>query len=272
MLRLVTRQFKRQAMTNRGALYWAWHMASPVRTLRASRHTSAFADIGSTVAALEKEGIVQGDASKFLTPDGLRYFEAVKGELLAKAASYESPEPSQQVGSGGGVSQKNYLVQLLPRDETYPADSAIIRLATDPKLLEAVSGYLGLWPRLHQIFAWKNFPTDEPPKESQMWHRDPEDPLGELAAKETEKARDGKRVLDADMDRMFAPDMQRVCVGPAGTMILADTVGFHRGGKPRSKNRVLVTFTYTSAWPSVRPIKIMGAPTWQPNDMQRMAL
>ncbi len=77
---------------------------------------------------------------------------------------------------------------------------------------------------------------------------------------------------DEEMNLILSPDMHRVCTGPADKMILADTVGYHRGGKPRSRNRVLLTFTYTSAWQTKSGPRIAGTPSWSMNGMQRMAL
>jgi hypothetical protein len=56
-------------------------------------------------------------------------------------------------------------------------------------------------------------------------------------------------------------------------MILADTVGYHRGGKPTNGNRILITFTYTSGAPlSDRRLQVSGRPTWVMDDRQRLAL
>ncbi len=32
-----------------------------------------------------------------------------------------------------------------------------------------------VWPCLHSIAAWVNFPTKDEVEKSQLWHRDPED-------------------------------------------------------------------------------------------------
>ncbi len=61
--------------------------------------------------------------------------------------------------------------------------------------------------------------------------------------------------------------------GPAGTMILADTRGYHRGGKPMVGRRILITLTYTSGAPiTSRRIWVSGAPTWVDSAMQRAAV
>jgi hypothetical protein len=67
--------------------------------------------------------------------------------------------------------------------------------------------------------------------------------------------------------------MWRVCTGPAGTMIVADTLGLHRGGKPKTGTRLLVTFTYTSGTPMVkRGIRLKGEPDWISSAIQRYAV
>ncbi len=56
-------------------------------------------------------------------------------------------------------------------------------------------------------------------------------------------------------------------------MILADTVGYHRGGKPREGNRILITFTYTSGVPLVkRRLRVPEKPTWITSSIQTWAL
>jgi hypothetical protein len=82
-----------------------------------------------------------------------------------------------------------------------------------------------------------------------------------------------KRVPDDRMSRLFPPNTWLVCTGPAKTMILADTLGYHRGGKPTNGVRILVTFTYTSGTPMIRPtLRIEGHPAWMSSAIQRCAV
>jgi hypothetical protein len=59
-------------------------------------------------------------------------------------------------------------------------------------------------------------------------------------------------------------------------MILADTTGYHRGGKPVKGNRILITYTYTSGTPfKSRKHSIHrenGVPAWMVEDIQMHAL
>ena len=293
---------QRRALVRPNLVYYLWRYGvNARRTWRAKGCTPAFTETLPIARKLTDEGIVQADASAFLTPEGHRYLADAKSHLLDIISSrpvQEILESKNVRNEFSGKSSKNYLVNLVSKNTVHSPDSAIIRLALDPKLLEIVACYLGLWPKLHAIHGWLNFPTNEPPRASQMWHRDPEDlriikafiylvdvdeetgpftyipkthAFGEYAARDPMHT-DRKRILDEEMNPVLSPETHLVCTGPAGTMILADTVGYHRGGKPRSKDRILLTFTYTSAWPDKRGLQLSGRPSWQMNDMQRMAM
>jgi hypothetical protein len=144
-----------------------------------------------------------------------------------------------------------------------------------------------------------NFPTPAEAIESQLWHRDPEDlrliktfiylddvdarrgpfsyipkthPFGARASANPLHVH-RKRITDEEM-RATVPDQYWLtCTGPAGTMILADTVGFHRGGKPEVGNRILITLTYTSGTPFGKgSLRCEPAPAWASSAIQRFAL
>jgi hypothetical protein len=156
-----------------------------------------------------------------------------------------------------------------------------------------------MWPALHSIGGWLNYPTSEPATLSQLWHHDPEDlkiikvfiyledvgegngpftyvpgthPFGTHVPKADTRRRK-ERLADEQLGEVFPPSMWRVCTGPAGTMILADTLGYHRGGKPATGTRLLVTFTYTSGTPLVEhAIRLKGEPGWIMAPIQRCAI
>jgi len=298
----IKKVLSRRALVKPNALYYFWkYGANASRTKAAKDYTPSYSEVHSIAEEISREGIVTGNVSDFLSQAGLEHFADAKAEVLGLSGSEEVKRMLAAQNAASEIKHnpnKDYLVHLIAPKTVHPADGPILRLALDPKLLEVVSGYLGLWPRLFQIHAWLNFPTEQPPKESQMWHRDPEDlrvvkafiylvdvdedtgpftfiprthPFGEFA-KHVPPHKDRKRVKDEEMNPTLSPDLHRICTGPEGTMILADTVGYHRGGKPRSKNRILLTFTYTSAWQNKSGPIINGTPSWSMNDMQRMAL
>jgi hypothetical protein len=194
--------------------------------------------------------------------------------------------------------RKKYLVELVRGASIHESDSPLLKVALDTKLLEIVASYLGLWPSLYSVGAWLNYPIGEPPMSSQLWHRDPEDlkivkafiylvdvdeergPFCYIPGTQSfgERAnivpvhRDGMRITDEEMATVIKPEDWIKCTGPAGTMILADTVGFHRGGYAKNGNRVLITFTYTSGIP-LKPTKarVRDKPGWLQAQIQEAA-
>ncbi len=173
------RNFKRRALTKPEPIYYFWrYVANSTRTWRAMRHVPAFADTSRIAGELAEHGIVFADNSAFLTVEGQQYLASVSGQLIEKSRSREVLE----IVESGSVKadlrfhpRKNYIVSLFARQEVHSPDSALVKLALDPKLLEIIAGYLGLWPRLCAVKSLLNFPTDGPAQASQMWHRDPED-------------------------------------------------------------------------------------------------
>ena len=127
---------------------------------------------------------------------------------------------------------------------------------------------------LRYVNVWYAFPTHGLAKETQLWHRDDPDhltvklfiylkdvdegsgpfcfiprthPLGSLN-KIRARAREG-RTNDEEMASAVPPAHWKVCTGPAKTVVLADTTGFHKGLKPETKHRLLLVFHYTSGKP-----------------------
>ena len=65
--------------------------------------------------------------------------------------------------------------------------------------------------------------------------------------------------------------MRGTRTGRAGTMILADTVGYHRGGKPEAGHRrILITFTFTSGTPMTeRRLRVFSPDAYVSLDYQK---
>lgn len=182
-----------------------------------------------------------------------------------------------------------------------------LRLALEPRLLEAVAGYYRMWPRLHQIALHINSPTSEPvPRATQLWHRDDGDlkvvkvfvylvdvdetngpfcyipktqALGALAQVWPDQLPDQgvmtlyereTRATDEEMSVSVPPALWKTCVGPKHTMILADTTGYHRGLKPVSGTRIMLSLTYSSG---SRKSECAGdVPEWATDEGQRWAM
>lgn len=246
---------------------------------------------------ITEKGLVHGPAISFLGDNAK--------EKLAKASEYihnicESEEVKNILNNKENKSQdKDYMVRIVPFEFEHQPDSPLLKLALDKKLLETISTYLGMWPKLQGIGAWLNFPTEKEAAFSQLWHRDPEDlktvkvfiyldavnnkngpftyimnthPFGS-ACDQVPQHNHHRRITDEEMVSVFPKNSWIECTGPSNTMVIADTVGFHRGGNVKSGKRILITFTYTSGSPQKkREWKVTGKPDWISEEIQKSAI
>lgn len=246
---------------------------------------------------LQAEGIIVAHSSEISSNAFPVNIEACKRELNEIRSS---AVVSEMIRAGGDSSSgKSFLIQLVPFDKPLDADNPFLKVALDPNILRIVSNYMGLYPQLHSVGAWLNLPTDGVASHSQLWHRDPEDlmtvkvfvylndvsvengpfsyipdthPFGKSSG--VNIAHEHKRrISDQEMIEAFPQNNWKVCLGSSGTMIIADTVGFHRGGMVERGERLLITMTYTSGAPqSRRNFKLIGRPNWLDDPLQKHAL
>lgn len=149
-----------------------------------------------------------------------------------------------------------------------------------PQLLSIASSYLGLQVRLNYTDVWQNIPVreNEPSISAEFWHRDHEDKrlikvfvlLSDVDAtdatmgpftylKRTQVGAEygslfpaippiGRYPKQDIVDRLITdtPLPSVSCIGPAGTVILCDSSGLHRGGRSLTRPRIVLVGVYTS--------------------------
>jgi hypothetical protein len=290
-------KLKRKALVKPNVTYWRWRYIDNARRTVGEwlSRDSKDEHVAQVAQEILEMGIVVGPADSYLSEEGR------KALVQASASVRELTQRSEMkaiLANGLETKGKDYLVRVVPWELEHAPDSPLLKLALDRKLLEIVSAYLGMWPRLHAVGAWLNFPTEDDAKEAQLWHRDPEDlkiikvfiylsdvgpengpfcyipkthPFSSGAGT-VPIHKDKTRILDDEMMSAIPRESWIACTGPAHTMIIADTVGYHRGGKPATGTRLLITFTYTSGAPLVKRTLPMMAPTWITHRIQAYAL
>jgi hypothetical protein len=170
---------------------------------------------------------------------------------------------------------KDYLVRRYGNGDELPAGSAWLDAVLSDRLLGLASAYLRMWPKLEYVDFWYSVPVpaDSDRILSQRWHRDFDDghllkafvylvdvdaetgPLEFVAG----SARGGKLAdfypwyplspaypSQAEFESAVEPNNVKTFTAPAGTLLLCNTSGFHRGGFATAKPRVLATATYCS--------------------------
>ena len=210
-----------------------------------------------------------GDASLF---DELEAsFRKREADLVERIDSARS-----NIASQGKV--KSYLIPLLGSCPVLDPNDIFVRFALQRQLLDIVNGYFGMFAKLRYYNVWHNLATTNEPRESQLWHRDPEDrcilklfvyftdidegagPLSyvprthargdfTVEAPSTVYLEGRTRVRRSDDSQMsvVAPKSRWVtALGPRGTAVLVDTTGYHKGGWARERDRILYTCMFTS--------------------------
>ena len=189
----------------------------------------------------------------------------------------------------------DYIIKMNPENSVLSADNPLIKIGLSPTILNVVNSYFGLWSKMMYADAWYSIPIAAGKRiGSQSWHRDGEDwkmvkvylycsdidedagpmevipgtnhaangPGQEIAKWE---ASGGTKYPAANLiEQRFPVSSRRLCIGPVGTLVFCDTTGFHRGGIPRSKARIIGTWAYVtpaSLWRhrfSVRPAEAVS--------------
>jgi hypothetical protein len=174
-----------------------------------------------------------------------------------------------------GQKKKFFLHRELPRGAELTLDDPWLRLAVSTRLVDVVNTYLRLWTKLTYLDQWYTVPGGSEAERagSQRWHRDyndqylvkvfvymtdvdegsgpfeyvpgsarggpyehewPWEPLGESYPDPEEFA------------QRIPASAARTLTAPAGTMILCNTSGFHRGGFATERRRILGVANYVS--------------------------
>ena len=178
-----------------------------------------------------------------------------------------------QPASKGAVIFRRFFMKNSGTVPEFGLDSPSLRIAASDELLGIVNAYSGSLTRLQYLDNWFTpaYPGASGRIASQRWHRDPEDEhvvklfvyLSDVdeAAGPFEYVRSstaGGKYGDIwrwgvsdrwyppaeELEAAVDPEDRVVVVGPAGTMVLADTGGFHRGGFARVVPRVMCVATY----------------------------
>jgi hypothetical protein len=131
-----------------------------------------------------------------------------------------------------------------------------------------------MYTRLRYYNVWHTFATTGEARESQLWHRDREDfkilkvfvylsdvdeGAGALTyARGSQRSRglksnpecfvEGgvKRSKDEQMAAVVPPERWVQAKGPTGTIVFADTSGYHKGGLARERDRLMYVCMFTS--------------------------
>ena len=146
---------------NLAYIFWRYG-GNATRTLRNVFRKACFPETRQIAKELTEQGVIVAPSNRFLSDEGQKALSKASEMIIAIARG-----DKVQAAIARGISDRNkkdFLVELVKWEQEHDADSPLLRVGLDPKLLEIVASYLGMWPCLHAIGAWLNFPTEGKPK------------------------------------------------------------------------------------------------------------
>lgn len=181
----------------------------------------------------------------------------------------------RRANDGNSIGEKTFNVELLGSPLQFDPASIYARFALQDYVRDIANAYLGMCAELRYYNVWNTFPASSEARESQLWHYDREDNFilkmflylddvdlgagpftyapgthrkGKYRFLQPEFIMEGnvRRTTDEQMDQVYPREEWRVGTGKKGTIIFADTRGFHKGGEARTKDRLMFTCMYTS--------------------------
>jgi len=223
-------------------------------------------DHDSIVRDLKKDGIA------------IRHMDSFPGgqDLLASLEAHVA----EMRGKAETRTNKKFLEYLWDPVPVLDMANPFHALAFDPAYVNPIHGYLGLMGRCANVNLAVTLPVgQEPPVQSQRWHRDPADhkitkifiylndvdtatgPFNYVKGSQSggkwrqfhpQKLPGGSLPPADEVTRTIPLEDIVVATGKKGTIIYCDTTGIHKGGHATAKERIMFTAGYITsayAWP-----------------------
>ncbi len=184
--------------------------------------------------------------------------------IAAERASADQYDPQR----------KSFIVHLLGNRPMLDPASPFVRFPLQQPILTIANEYFGMYTCLRFFDVWHTLRMQGEARESQLWHYDREDHLilkiflylsdvdegagpftyaprthekGTIKTHPTGFLENGvNRVRDEDMAQVVPAAQWIKAMGTRGTLVFADTRGYHRGGLARERDRILYNCMFTS--------------------------
>jgi ectoine hydroxylase-related dioxygenase (phytanoyl-CoA dioxygenase family) len=217
---------------------------------------------------IRRDGYARTTADVLLGADVYARLLAAVDDLRAQGLPPDKPLNPASAG-------KTYLKRWLGSSPVFDPASAWGQIAMETPIYALAKQYLGS-PIIQHYNIWQTLPTSNPPTASQLWHRDIEDrvmlkaflyltdvdsgcgPLWYLPGTHaTGKRHDLAPAFSLVNNIIRTSDKQMAAkvpasewvelTGPAGTLLLVDTAGYHKGGYATQRERWLYTCQFATA-------------------------
>ena len=205
--------------------------------------------------------------------DALR---TVIGGLPALETETKAEKPAEALRAAGQNVAHIHPDRLTDRPE-------VLAVVTDTDMLDMVMTHLRAWPTLINLSAWWSFATSTEARNAQLYHFDQDDyrfckvflyltdvdldsgPHQFVPRTQDQDFMEGRRARLADdpetqaaFDNWYFPQLRKTeeeverfigiepisITGPAGTRMIVNTRGIHRGLRPTARDRLLLQATF----------------------------
>lgn len=252
-------------------LYWRF-LLNPVTSLKYRLNKPRLNEIQrSALHTLNRDGVVAIPFSELFGDNALFDKLAAFYNAYQQANNDEIEEHRKSRNSN-----KPYSYTIADKFKILSTSNPMFEIASHHKLFDVVNSYLGMKASLRACDIWQTFVATSGPVRSQNWHRDPEDfrlikvfiylndvddtagPFFYAKGSHTKGARfkdpvwfreknhHNNRSTDEEVDKVVPRSEWFKAVGKAGTIIIADTRGLHKGGFATEKERILFNCMYVS--------------------------
>jgi hypothetical protein len=236
---------------------------------------------------LNKDGIALSTIGALLGNERILDELGSEVEALEKKFGKQMDAARAQASDSNAIGEKKFIYFLLGDKPEINPSSVFARFAIQQPILGIANAYMGMHCQLRYYNVWHTFANTGPARESQLWHRDRDDyltckvflylndvdegagpftyargthPKGHNHA-EPPFTMEGtvKRSDDAQMAQVAPRETWLKATGKKGTIIFADTRGYHKGGEARTSDRLMYTCMFLSPASDVR--EMMSVPS-----------
>ena len=232
------------------------------------------AEAVSVLADLNRDGIAITSAQKLFGANSYYHELSTAVDGLEDELQKQLNMARTSANDSDAVGRKTFIAELLGARPVLDLQNVYARFALQKPILQIANSYFGMYTRLRYYNVWHTFATQTRARESQLWHRDREDyyilkmflylsDVDESAGPFTYAAGshlkgklrqepgyflegDVKRSDDSQMAEVVPREQWIKGVGTKGTIVFADTRGYHKGGLARERDRIMYTCMFTS--------------------------
>lgn len=195
--------------------------------------------------------------------------------IAAAHAALGTPTVQAQIEDRRGASgNKEFMIRAFGEPPIVPAEDPFLAIVLGERILPLVDHYLGS-TKLQSVNLWYSLPvtTGTPATSSQLWHRDYDDrtilkcflylvdvdadmgafeyiresqPGGRYVKEFPQRPPFGSTPPAGSVEAVIPLGQHFQATGRAGTLVLCDTTGLHKGGRSTSDPRIIYYAAFTT--------------------------